>query len=295
MEITQLRTFLAVAKRGNLTKAALDLHLSQPAVTRQLQRLEQWCGLPLFERQGKTSHLSEAGQALLSHADQIMQTMENCERALSDLRSGGHGRLVLGAGVTTTAYTLPSLIQQYKQRLPNIELSIQTGTTQEILQLVLDRQVDLGFVTSPIKHADCVSRPLYSDRIVLVSDATLPFAGISISLRELAELPLILYTPSGFRDFVENALNQAKVQPKVAMELDNIEGIKRMVAADVGYAFVPRSAVLEELLNGRLAEVPVRGLPALLRQTSLIRLRHAVSRPSVNAFLDVLASHWPEK
>lgn len=293
MEISHLRTFLAVAKRGNLTRAADDLHLSQPAVSRQLQHLEQSCGLSLFERHGRTSRLSEAGQVLLNHAEQVLQTLENCERALSNLRSGKHGRLILGAGVTTTAYTLPGLIQQYKHRMPEIELSIQTGTTQEILQLVLERQVDLGFVTSPIKHADCVVRPLYSDRIVLVSDASLPFAGISISLAELSDLPLILYTPSGFRDFVENALNQVRVQPKVAMELDNIEGIKRMVAADVGYAFVPRSAVLEELQRGKLAEVPVRGLPELLRQTSMIRLRYTAPSPATEAFLDVLASHWP--
>lgn len=292
MEITHLRTFTVVARLRNLTRAAEELHLSQPAVTRQLQRLEQWCNLPLFERRGKTTHLSSAGRVLLTHAQQVLQTLENCERALLDMRSGRRGRLVLGAGLTTAAYTLPSLIQQYKHRLPDIELSIQTGTTQEILQLVLEEQIDLGFVTSPIKHADCEVRPLYEDQIVLVSDASLPFAGISISLTELANLPLILYTPSGFRDFVEKALRQVQVVPKVALELDSIEGIKHMVAADVGYAFVPRSAVSEELLSGRLAEIPVRGLPALLRQTSLVRLRSNTVSPVIEAFLDVLEQHW---
>lgn len=293
MEISQLRTFLAVARHRNLTTAAEELHLSQPAVTRQLQRLEQWCATPLLQRQGKTTSLTDAGRVLHACAEQVLQTLDSCQAVLEDLRTGRRGRLVLGAGLTTAAFTLPSLIQLYKKRLPEIELSIRTGATQEILQLVLDQQVDLAFVTSPVRHPQCLVRPLFDDHIVLVSDAGLPFAGISISLPELATLPLILYAPSGFRNFVEDALRHAQVVPKVALELDNMEGIKRMVAAGVGYAFVPRSAVQEELQAGRLAEVPVRGLPPLIRQTSLIRLRQGQPNLAVQAFLEVLSQRWP--
>lgn len=293
MEMSQLRTFLAVAKHHSLTAAATELHLSQPAVTRQLQKLEQWCGSPLFARQGKATHLTAAGEVLRSHAEQSLQALENCRFVLEDMRTGRRGSLALGAGLTTAAFSLPSLIQQYKKRLPDIELSISTGATQEILQLILDQQIDLGFVTSPVKHTNCLVRTLYDDHIVLVSDANLPFAGISVSLAALATLPLILYAPSGFRDFVENALRQVQVTPKVALELDSIEGIKRMVAAGVGYAFVPRSAVREELRNGQLAEVPIRGLPSLVRQTSVVRLSNNQPSLAVQVFLEILEQNWP--
>jgi DNA-binding transcriptional LysR family regulator len=293
LEIAQLKTFLAVARHHNLTTAAEELHLSQPAVTRQIQRLEQWCGLPLLERHGRATRLTDAGEVLRAHAEQVLLTVDNCRSVLDDLRAGRRGNLVLGAGLTTVAFTLPGLIQQFKRRWPDIDLAIRTGATQEILQLILEQQIDLGFVTSPVKHPECSVRILFDDRIVLVSDAALPFAGISISLDELSTLPLILYAPSGFRNFVEDALRQVDVTPKVALELDNIEGIKRMVAAGVGYAFVPHSAVQEELGNGRLVEVPVRGLPPLIRQTSLVHLRQ--SRPSLafRAFLEILEQRWP--
>ncbi|MGI6357728.1 MAG: LysR substrate-binding domain-containing protein [Bacillota bacterium] len=294
MEIAQLKTFLTVARHGNLTKAADILHLSQPTVTRQLQRLELWSGMPLFERQGRRTTLTSAGEILHSYAEQVMQALDSCEAAFLDLRKGRRGRLLLGAGLTTTAFTLPEIIWQYKRKLPDIDLSIRTGTTQEILQLVLERQIDIGFVTSPVKHPDCLVTPLYNDDIVLVSDSTLPLAGISISLEELGSLPLILYAPSGFRSFVEDALHRNGVVPRVALELDSIEGIKRMVQANLGYAFVPRSAVAEQLQAGHLVEVPVRGLPPLSRQTSTIRLRSRTPSVATREFLQALAQRWPD-
>jgi DNA-binding transcriptional LysR family regulator len=94
---------------------------------------------------------------------------------------------------------------------------------------------------------------------------------------------------------VENTLRQAHVTPKVALELDNIEGIKHMVAAGVGYAFVPQSAVQEELHSRRLAEVPVRGLPTLVRQTSVVGLKNERPSLAVQVFLDILEQRWPNR
>ncbi len=294
VELYNLRTFATVAKRQSMSAAAKELHLSQPAVTRQMQGLEKTIGLPLLERQGRITLLTPSGKALLHHANIILQAVDNCLNQLEDLRLGRKGQLAIGAGLTTISFTLPSLIQTYKRQLPDIELSITSGNTQEILQLILDRQIDIGFITSPIRHPNCVVRPLFSDAIVLISNAEQKFAGISISLAELAELPLILYGPSGFHDFVEKALLEVEITPRVAMELDSIEGIKRMVVAGVGSAFVPKSAVLEELAEKRLVETPVRGLPNLVRQTSLLYLRQESSNFATEAFLEVVKRHWPE-
>lgn len=293
MELFRLRTFAVVAKHQSISAAAKELHLSQPAVTRQMQSLENTLGLPLLERQGRISKLTLAGETLLEHTELILQAVDNCLEQIENLRLGRTGRLSLGAGLTTIAFTLPKLIQEYKRRLPNVELSITSGTTQEILRLVLDKQVDLGFVTSPVKHPKCHVQPLFNDQIVLVSNAEHRLAGISISPHELAELPLILYGPSGFRDFVINALWQAGIKPKITMELDSIEGIKRMVAVGVGHAFVPVSAVQEELAKGELVRRPMRGMPALFRQTCLVYLQQDTLNLPTATFLEIARNNWP--
>ncbi len=295
MELVRLRTFVAVAKHQSMSAAARELHLSQPAITRQMQALEKAVGLSLLERQGRTTSLTAAGKILLKHAELILQAVDNCTQHLEDLRLGRQGKLALGAGLTTISFTLPPLMQEYKRRFPDIELSIANGTTQEILQLILDRQLDLGFVTSPVDHPDCENRRLFTDQIVLISGSEQKLAGISISLEELAELPLILYGPSGFQDFVRNSLLKVGITPRVAMELDSIEGIKRMVIAGVGHAFVPQSAVLEELSEGYLVTTPVRGLPDLVRQTSLIYLRQDTYSLAMKAFLNIVERRWPQK
>lgn len=294
MELVRLRTFATVAKRQSISAAAEELHLSQPAITRQMQALEKAVGLPLLERQGRMTLLTPAGKVLLQHAQLILQAVDNCISHLEDLRLGRRGKLAIGAGLTTISFTLPALIQIYKRQLPDIELSITNGTTQDILQLILERRIDLGFITSPIKHPSCIVRPLFADQIVLISNAEQRFAGISISKAELAELPLILYGPSGFHDFLEKELLAAGITPKVAMELDSIEGIKHMVVAGVGHAFVPKSAVLEELAERRLVETPVRGLPNLVRQTSLLFLRQESYNFATETFLDIVERHWPD-
>lgn len=293
MELFQLRTFLAVCRHGNLSAAGDELHLSQPAVTRQMQSLERQLGLKLINRQGRTIHPTVAGHILQRFAEQVLQTLSACETALEDLRLGKRGRLSIGAGLTTTAYVLPLLIQEYKRRLPEIELSIVTGTTQEILHHVLARRIDVGFVTSPVKHIECLTRPLFKDEIILVGDPSRPLAGISVSTAELQSLPLVMYGPSGFRDFLDDALRSARIEPRVVMELDSIEGIKRMASTGVGHAFVPRSAAREELGSGRLVEVPVRGFGPLERITSLLSLRNSVPSLSVKCFLELIDRYWP--
>lgn len=293
MELFRLRTFATVAKRQSISAAAEELHLSQPAITRQMQALEKTIGLRLLERQGRATLLTPTGKVLLHHVQLILQAVDNCTNHLEDLRLGRRGKLAVGAGLTTISFILPTLIQAYKRQLPDIELSITNGTTQEILQLILERRIDLGFITSPIKHPNCIVRPLFDDQIVLISNAEQKLAGISISKAELAELPLILYGPSGFHDFVEKELLAAEITPRVAMELDSIEGIKRMVVAGVGHAFVPKSAVLEELAEKRLVETPVRGLPNLVRQTCLLYLRQESYNFATEIFLDIVQRQWP--
>lgn len=294
MELVRLRTFATVARHQNLSAAAEELHLSQPAITRQMQALEKTVGLPLLERQGRLTLLTPAGKVLLQHTQLILHAVDNCVSHLEDLRLGRRGKLAIGAGLTTISVTLPALIHAYKRQLPDIELSITNGNTQEILQLILERRIDLGFITSPIKHPRCVVRPLFADQIVLISNAEQRFAGISISKEELSDLPLILYGPSGFHDFVEKELLLANITPNVAMELDSIEGIKRMVVAGVGHAFVPRSAVTEELAERRLVETPVRGLANLVRQTSLIFLQQESYNFATETFMDIVERHWPD-
>jgi DNA-binding transcriptional LysR family regulator len=290
MELFQLRSLLAVEKAGSITRAAEALHLTQPAVTQQLQSLERELGVKLTERTRRGVRLTEAGLALREQAQQALARLEEGRQRVADLRTGAAGRLTLGAGVTTSVFHLPRWLGTFRRAYPNVEIVVRTGRSREIAALVVERELDLGFVTSPVEHPELAVRALHEEEIVFVAPPDHPLAQVRrLRAAHLADAPLILFSVgSGFRDYMDRALSDAGIAPHVRMETDSFEALKSFVAAGLGVSFLPSSALRAEVKEGRLRRRRVEGLSPLLRVTSVVHHTNRYLSAAARGFLEAL-------
>ncbi len=282
---TPLRSFLEVAESGSVSGAARELGLTQPAVTKQLRALEAALHCSLVERAGRGVRLTPAGTLVAQAGRRGAAVFADVAAALTELEHGQSGRIVIGAGVTTSVLLLPRWLGELRRKYPGIDVSVRTGTSRDVEAWVMDADVDLGFVTSEPRQPEFVIKSVFEEDIVLVlSPGTRAKAALP-----LEEVALILFPRStGFRNYLEQRFAQQGLQANVKMETDSVEAIKSFVAVGLGASFLPLTTVREELSRGQLVQGRARGLGKLRRRTSLVR-RHD-RRPSfaVRAFLDIV-------
>ena len=289
MELTQLESFLRVAEAGSVSRAADTLYLTQPGVTKQIRALERELGVVLFDRTRRGMQLTPSGHALLDYARRSLGLLEECREVLQDLECGATGRLVLGAGVTTSIFHLPRWLRAFQGEHPGVDVVVRTGRSREVAALVLDREIDLGLITSPSRHPDIVEVELYDEEIVLVTPCRHPLADKRVQAEEMGSAPLILFPRhTGFREYVDRALAEAGVRARVKMESDSAEAIKSFVEVGLGVAFLPAAAVEREIEAGTLACAWIEGLPPLRRKTTMIYRRARYLHAGARAFFSLL-------
>ena len=290
--LRQIEGFLHVARRGNVTRAAADLHLTQPALTARLKALERDLGVALLARSGRGVRLTDAGQAFLPFAERALEAVGEGRRLLAELGRGGAGQLALGAAPSISTYVLPHILERFHGSYPNVQLIVRTGHSEEVLEQVLHRQVQVGLVRS-LRHPDVVSLPLYEDELVLVTRPGHRFAHAGrIQLEQIAGEQLILFDrTSSYHDLTSSFFHEAGVVPRGLMELDNIDATKKMVAQGLGVALLPHTAVTDELAAGALREVRILDATPIRRRIVAIHRRElAAASGLVAAFLDTLGS-----
>jgi DNA-binding transcriptional LysR family regulator len=282
---SQLESFLAVAAANSVSTAAKRLHLSQPAVTKQLRVLEQTLGVKLVERTPRGVRLTDAGTLLRDYGRRSAALLDECQLALGELAAGNLGRLAIGAGVTTSMFQLPRWLRSYRRQWPRVELHVRTGTSLAVADLVRGREVDCGFVTSEVKHSELVVERLYEEEIVLVVSGRLRHP----ARVRLERIPLIMFPErSGFRRYLERAFATSGLEAHVKMEIDSVEATKSLVAVGLGGAFLPAAAVRQELRQKLLRRLAVQGLPALHRTTTMIRRADRKPSAALANFLTVV-------
>jgi DNA-binding transcriptional LysR family regulator len=291
MLFSQVEGFVETARRRNLSRAAEALHVTQPALTARLQALEAELGTTLFVRGRRGMELTDAGRAFLPYAERALAALDDGTSLLAEFGRGATGELVLGAAPAVSTYVLPPLLLRFTEAYPKVRLSVRTGHSEEILELALRREIDLGLVRA-LRHPEIESRPLYEDELVLVVDAGHQFAdrGV-IAVDEIADVRLILFDrTSSYYDLTNAFFREAGVAPSGVIELDNIDAAKQMVDQGLGIALLPHTAVAAELADGRLRHVTIAGAEPIRRRIVAIR-RRDLGPPSgpVAGFLEVLA------
>jgi DNA-binding transcriptional LysR family regulator len=290
MQLAQVEGFVEVAHRGNLSRAAESLYITQPALTARLRALEHEVGRVLFRRGRRGMSLTEAGRAFLPYA----------ERALRALRDGtavvGHAQLadalVLGAAPAISTYTLPGLLVAFEADRPGTRLVVRTGHSEEVLELVVRGDVDVGLIRA-LHHPHVETLPLYEDELVLVAEPSHPMARRRrVAVDQVREARLILFDrTSSFYDLTRALFRPGGSPPRGVLELDNIDAAKQMVLAGLGVALLPVTAVSAELEAGRLRRIQLVGTPAIERQIVAIRRRgEQPGSPAIAAFWSLLAA-----
>jgi DNA-binding transcriptional LysR family regulator len=268
MELSQLQTFRLVAAYRSFSKAAAELHLTQPAITLQIKHLEAEIGQLLIDRTGRIPDLTPVGEVFLAYTHQILNLSEQAMETVRQY-SNLKGRITIAAGTTNTIFRLPQILRDYRSQHPQIEIRIRNGDSNLTTQLVYDNAVDLGLVTTINPNENLLEvLPIFTDPIWLIAPQGYPS---TLAIPELERESLIIFrNGSGFRSFLEENFRRNSFRPKVTMEMESIEAIIRLVHSGLGLAFLPEIAVREELTYGGIQKVDVAAWAPMYRQTYLI-------------------------
>lgn len=293
MNVHQLRLFLAVAQRRSFSRAAEAEHLTQSAVSQQIEALEREHGVRLFERLPRRIELTDAGAALLPFAERITTLLEEAAHALADVRGVASGRLRVAASPTPATYWLPPLLGTFARRHPAVELLLDVDVSARVAQRVADGESALGIVEGLAADARLEATVLLEDELLLVTPPAFAprneAAGGVLPAAELSGLRYLAREPSAFtRVLVDERLRGLGVAWPPAMELGNIEAIKRAVIAGLGASFISRFAVADEIAAGRLRGWRVTGLD-LRRPWYLLQRAGVRPGPAAAAFLGILS------
>jgi DNA-binding transcriptional LysR family regulator len=295
MRLEHLEAFVEVGRRGSVSRAAEALFVTQPTLTARLKGLERELDAKLFVRSQRGMRLSDSGRAFLPYAERTLDTVAMGRRLLSELARGEGGQLALGAAPAVSTYVLPRILRRFRATHPKVALAVRTGHSEEVLELVLREQVQVGLGRA-LNHPDVQAIPFYEDELVLVADPKHPFARqAAISPDQLTEAQLILFDrTSSYHRLTFEFFQQLGALPRGVMELDNIDAAKKMVEQGLGVAFLPHTAVAGELEGGSLTPITIADVSFPRRRIVIFRRRDAGSASGVlEAFLNCLSDLRP--
>lgn len=259
----RLKVFDTVARRLNFTKAAEELCITQPAVTKHVKELEKHFGLQLFERKGNRVALTEGGLLILKHTGLLREITRQLEYEIHRLHDSHQGLLKLGASTTVAQYALPPLLAKFHSVYHDVNLQMLTANTEQIELALIRKEIGLGIIEGDTKRKDMMYTPLADDDIILVSGAKNPFAKKEeIRVEDLLTIPLLLREPgSGTLEVVTHALKNSNIRISdlaVEMYLGSSEAIKSYLVHSQCMAFISRHAVMHEVANGLLKMVRIK-------------------------------------
>lgn len=268
----QLQALIDVAELGSFSAAARRLNLTQPAVSLQIRELERRVGVQLIERLGKRAFPTAAGRELIDHARQMKSGAERALTAMRRYKDGAVGRVHIGTGVTALTYLLPDVLRRLRRAYPDIELAITTSTTQGVVDRMLANDIDLGFVTLPVDEKIFEVFSVRDDPLFAILPAQAGKVPAAITASRLAQHPLILeYERSNHSRIGRRWLQAAGFDGRPVMEIDNMEAIKQLVAAGLGASIVPSSAL--EGVHTKQAYVARPLSPPVARTLAVIQRR----------------------
>lgn len=281
INLHHVRLFAAVIDHGGFTRAAAELNLSQPAISKSLSELERQLNVRLLERSGRTTRLTDAGRALHARAKELFGVERVAERELREIRGLKRGSLRIAASTTIATYMLPSVLGRFHRRRPGLRILFKSANTRTVAKLLLESRVDVALVEGPVEHERIEVLPWQSDELVVIAPPEHPLLRLdAVHVTELVAWRFLVREPgSGTRVVTERALAKHGVQLGKTMRFGGTETIKQGVAAGLGLAIVSRAAAADQLALGRIALLAVEGLD-IRRTLTRLRLRGRVTGPA---------------
>lgn len=280
----QLKVFDSVARHLSYTKAADDLHLTQPAVSMQIKQLERAVDMPLFEVLGKKVYLTEAGEVFQDHTQRILAELKQVEEEMDALKGVDGGRVHV-AIASTVNYFAARLIARFCQRHENVSINLEVSNRETLLQRLEANQPDMVLMGQPPEELELDATPFMSNPLVAIAAPDHPLLGDRrVTLAELSAQRLVMREPgSGTRSAIEAAFRENGIEPASRSEMTSNEAIKQVVEAGLAIAIVSLHTVELELSVGRLVEVPVESFPVLRKWYIVQRASKRLS-PTAQAF-----------
>lgn len=292
MNLHQLKLFCAVVETGSFALAGERLHITQPALSIQVRRLEQALRAVLLQRNRKGLLLTDAGKAVYDSAKAMFEREEGLQRQLEEIRSGERGTLGVAISPTGVLYFASQLIQAFKRRFPAAEVVPTIGTREEVLERVARGSADLGFEWGPIHHPRLVHSALVQARFLVVTSAEHAFADKKVvRVSDFVREPLVdLDHGPGTPSFVEQALLKAGIRPKTVLRVPSIDAMKSLIEANLGVGMLSDLSVEREVGLGLLRPLPLQGFPLARDLVVVSRKDGPVSRATAS-FLEFAANY----
>ncbi|MDD5250131.1 MAG: LysR family transcriptional regulator [Rhodocyclaceae bacterium] len=292
--LRQLRVFESVARHLSFSRAAEELHLTQPAVSMQVKQLEEMVGLPLTEQIGKKVFLTAAGDEVARHARLVALQLREAEESLAAMKGVKGGELRVGV-VSTAKYFAPRVLTEFRACHPGIELRLGVHNRETIVRLLANNEIDLAIMGRPPQEFETVAECFAPHPLVIIAAADHPLAGRKrVEPADLSkDTFLIREMGSGTRTAMESYFAEVGFTPGATFEMSGNETIKQAVMAGMGVAFISEHTIGLERMAGRLVVLPVRGTP-VLRDWFLVHRAEKQLLPIATAFRDFLLSGGAE-
>ncbi len=293
----RLQVFHTVARLLSFTKAADELHMTQPAVTFQVRQLEEYFNTRLFDRTHNRISLTEAGERVYGYAERIFQLYNEMDNSVRQITGEISGVLVLGASTTVAEYMLPNLLGDFREHYPDVTIRLKVANTDGIVSQVENNTIDLGVVEAPVANKNLVVEQCRTDQMVLITPPAHPLAEREqVTLADILPYPFICREEgSGTREVLMEHMSSAGVNAAnldIIMELGSIEAIKSAVEAGMGISVLSRATIAKELKLGTLAAVNID--PPITRPFSFVHQKQKFRAQAMNELLNFARQYCSE-
>jgi DNA-binding transcriptional LysR family regulator len=290
MELRHLRYFAAVSEHLHFGRAAEQLHISQPPLTRQIQQLEEELGVTLFARTNRRVELTAAGKLLLTEAKPLLAQFDGLKHRVGESAAGRIGKLAIGFISVADYHVLPSLLREFQSQFPQVILSLREATTDTQLDSLREGDIDIGIVLAPLNDSSLQFQSLFQEELVAVLPSSFDASDRAkpISVKALADQPFVMFpreSAPGLHDAITGVCDRAGFAPRVGQEAIQMQTIISLVSVGMGVALVPAS--LTNLGRAGVIYRPLKEKSPLV--TTGLAWKNSNSSPTLRAFLDVVA------
>jgi DNA-binding transcriptional LysR family regulator len=287
MDFDQLETFIEVSRLSSFSRAAEKRFRTQPAISSQIRSLEEEVGAKLLDRSGGKVSMTASGKLFLKFAEETLDARKAAMTAIAETERVPKGEIVVGANEGTCLHILPEVFAHFKKQYPDVSVSIKRADYAKILESVIDNSVDFGVVSLPVTDNRLTAVLIHRDELVLIVPPRHPLSKLKAAeAADIAQYPLLVPKVGHTRDALDQLFHERKLKPRISMELDSSEVLKRFVAADVGVGFISRSNVQEDGQANVLVAIPLADVQIRRDLALVFRKDKALSRAAL-AFIDI--------
>jgi DNA-binding transcriptional LysR family regulator len=271
MNLNQLKLFYLAIKRESLSRAARELNITQPAVTKGIQRIQEYYEVRLVQRMGKTLTLTEAGKTLYTISKKIFELERLAEDSLSEYKQQKLKHLCIHTSESFGAYFLPAIINRFNKANPDVHVTVDILPNLQVVENTIHLKNDLGFISSPIKNKKLVIRDVLEDELVIIVPPSHPFTGrAKLEPGDLEGETMIMHEEGSiFQDVIKTFMSDNGISLSMPITLSNNEAIKMAVEGKAGIAIMSKRVVAKEIQSERLVAIPISS-PPLVRKFHLI-------------------------